>query len=722
MPQGARGGADGSQVAQLEAKLAAMERRIDNLRGGRMVGGAEAFGGGGAGARRGARQHGGSKEVQSRPGDWRCSQCSAFPCFARARRCFACGEPRGAGANLSRPHGRTEHLGPVGADGSRPLLGGRSRPQAASGNSKDCVNGTRCPSVRVPGASIAAKAEAERRRGQAGERPAAFDSVDSFQPVRRGTVPKTSMATAASGGGELATAPKVTVVRNSWAALSEEEDEEDCMETDGPGHATLRADGDDDGTGDHDGVDDGADAEDADGDNAQGDVNEGELRKIWQGHVRACKLMEKNAQDFPAKLLDGARALRDAAERQWRAAKQPQPLHKRLRWAEAALREAESKERAHRVELREHLAAADLRTREIEGRIAVDAARTARKRAALDALRHEASPHPLPTSERAARIAVNGIATDVGPHLAAIIERLASPLGDDAEAIRQQLQLVAVSVSKVEGVLREGTETEAHGGGTAHFNIGDPTAGGTTGGGEDGRPCDGDEGDGRNDNFGRSDTQYPTRWAKQAGHSVWRKHGVASSCDAAEDARKLLRERGVGADNVGSATVAGDSSGLAMAAATTNDLAEADRRNRIEAQRQVMEVQRRQQEPRDEEQQRQDELLRQQRLQTQQDEMRKHQAAMQQAARARAEEEAAQRQALIASMSPQELARAAELHAQQAAIGTQIFGTQSASQLAGMVQQAERQRAEQADVEHLMGTSQEEYLAQQNGDSGACPW
>ncbi len=728
MPHGMRGGANGfrggGQVSQLEAKLAEMEKRIDGMRSGRVDCGAATVGGGVAEARRAMRQRGGSREVEPRPGDWRCSHCNAFPCFARARRCYKCGEFKGAVANLSRPQGRSEYLGPIGADGARPMLGGRASPQAAAGNRRDYSGGERSPTTRVPGASRAALAEAERHRSQPGrgaeQRPEAHDCGDGFRPVRNGVAPKAAAASVAAGGGALQANVKATAVRNSWAALSEEDDDDgDHMETDGPAVG-----GEVGGAGGHDEDDGDAEEGDEDRGDAHGDLDEGALRRAWQGHCHACKLMERNAHDFPARLLDEARALRDAAERQWRAAKQPQPLHKRLRWAEAALREAEGKERAHRQELQEHLAAAEQRTKEIEGRIAVDAARTARRRAALDALRFEAAPRALPSSERAARVAVSGITSDVGPQLAAIIERMATPLGDDAESIRQELQLVAVSVSRVEGVLREGTEADARSGCTAHFDISDTSANGPADGGGDGPPGDDHGGRDGKDNVTRTAAQPLTRWARQAEHGVWKKDGGnnATSGAAVDEARRMLQGKLVGTPTVGSPSATGAPAGPGLEAANTNDLAEAERRSRHMAQQQLLALQQRQQAPKDEQQQLQEDVQRQQRLHSQQEELRKHQAAMQQAAQARAAEEDRQREALIASMSPQELARAAELHAQQAAIGAQVFGTQTASQLADMVHQAERQRAEQAEVEQLMGTSQEDFIAQQSGNTGACPW
>jgi hypothetical protein len=113
--------------------------------------------------------------------------------------------------------------------------------------------------------------------------------------------------------------------------------------------------------------------------------------------------------------------------------------------------------------------------------------------------------------------------------------------------------------------------------------------------------------------------------------------------------------------------------------------------------------------------------------------MQRHQAALEQAAVQRAAEEARQREDLISRMSPAELARAAEVHAQQQAVAAHAFGTLSASQVAGLVHQAHvedvaqeaAREGAQADHDYLMSLSPED-LAQwerdRQGESGAVPW
>ncbi len=161
--------------------------------------------------------------------------------------------------------------------------------------------------------------------------------------------------------------------------------------------------------------------------------------------------------------------------------------------------------------------------------------------------------------------------------------------------------------------------------------------------------------------------------------------------------------------------------------ATTNDLAVAERREREAAQRQWQESQQHQAKERDADQLLQEEQARQQREQRCKEELQRHQAEAQRAAEARAAEEARQREQLIAAMSPEQLALAAEVHAQQLAIGAKAFGTQEAAQMAGLAHQAHVQRAlqdaeekgRQADADHLMAMSPEEF-AQWNRDAQEC--
>ncbi len=266
-----------------------------------------------------------------------------------------------------------------------------------------------------------------------------------------------------------------------------------------------------------------------------------QLRLEWDRHCAALRLLEKDSGSVPPALIEEARRLRDQAEGRWRAAKPQQPLHKRVRWAEAELRDAQSKEDAHRKELDEHLAAAAHRTRELEARLEVDRARTERKKAALADLRGRETLARCPAAESAARMAIVGISTDVAPAMSAIA---ASLWEGDAEK-RRNIQVAIQSLARVEEVLREGTRAAEQGRppegvlgvalGTEHFDIGDGAA------------------EAANDaslphQQVPSLPSSPQRWTKTGSAGQWKK--ARTSSDAVAEASQLLSGQ-CGVDTVG---------------------------------------------------------------------------------------------------------------------------------------------------------------------------
>ncbi len=744
MPQrGGRASRDaGGEGSTLAAKVDELRQMVIELRNGGASApgrGATPAGATGGGERRGSGPGGVSRggNARSRPGDWVCSSCGAAPCFARTVTCYRCGaaRPGGDGRNPSATAARAggglsdmpnsrSYLGPVGAGGSRPLLGRRGQPAATTAPAGQPRSADRCPTVRVPNASAAARAESERLGGagpggprrDAGGQRGNVDG-DGFQQVHGGAASggRSGRPAMGLGGGPLGQrAPAAT--RNSWAALLDEElegggqDQEMATEENDD---DLAANEGDDGGGDsaHHDHDHGHGEDDVEGGEEGGEegdamaqLDEFELKRMWQALGNSVRLLERDPQSPPC-LVAEARARRDAAEERWRAAKKPHPLSKRLKWAEADLRDAESKERQHRLELQQHLEQTARRTRELEERVSVDAARTQRRRAAVEALYAEGAQRPGWAAGSAARVAATGIATDVAPALLAAIERLAHQ-GGDTETIRQELQLVAVSLNRVEGVLRDATDQQPQADdGPERFDISDDANGGGRGGGGGAQGGARPAGD-TSDPAGRPPRPAAAsvpRWSKPSPNEPWRKSApTVSSAGAAEEARRLLlSSTSSGALGAGAGAAGGDGGAPGPGA---DDGSRADDGRRLQQQ---MDEQRRQQE---------EEEMRARRVQQQQEELLRHQAALQQAAEARAAEETRQREALIASMSPQELARAAELHAQQAAVGSQVFGTQAAGHLASMVQQAHvggpavgaTETSERADVDHLMSLSPEE--------------
>ncbi len=330
----------------------------------------------------------------------------------------------------------------------------------------------------------------------------------------------------------------------------------------------------------------------------------------------------------------------------------------------------------------------------------------------------------------AARIAVEGI-SDLAPAIASIIAHLgnsATPVTD----VQTELRSVATTLGYVKEVLQEATDKAMEARGPAHFDI---SGGATTGRGG----CNGGEGNGDDDTTrGGGDgmavpaAQVP-RWVKQHASGPW-KRVATTAAEAVEEARRMLRRR-EGAENAATAEqgeaggqVDGAGAAVAMAAsgATTNDLAVAERRERALAEQQVqLAVQQQQQQPSPQQLQ-QEEQQRLQREQRQREEMAKHQEAVQRAAAERAAQEAREREELIAKLSPAELARAAEVHAQQAAVAAHTFGTAAANHMAGLVHQAHAHHVAQAttggdegvdedEINRLMEMSPEE-LAQHDRD------
>ncbi len=676
------------------------------------VGGSE----GGARAWRGKGAGRGSGGAGGRPGDWTCRECRAYPCFARAAFCYRCKAPRSGGgggagrpaaatSGISRPSDAGGYLGPIGANGSRPMLGRRDEGAAPHGA------GAKLGTDAGHGRSAAREQDDDKTTGT--KVHATKVDEEGFREVPgRGGASYAEVAAAAAARADSGTRGRPIEDKNSWAALTEEEDDEDACDMEeenigeGPGAEETRADGA------------GGGRERQGEDKAAGDEDEQALRGKW---MALCNVVRKLDHDrtVPTELLAEARNQRDAAERRWRAAKQPHPLSKRLRWAEAELRDAESREEAHRSELADHLAQAARRTTELEKRIAVDSARTARKREALKRLYREGGVPSCQGAEKAARIAVAGI-RDLAPSITAVINHMG---GAEApvEEMRKELQAVAAMLGHVESVLQEATKEAMDQRGPAQFDISSGTAGSSDGrGGYEG--CGDDDGTEGGGGGKTTQSAQAQRWVKPNASAPWKRLAVTAA-DAVERARQVLRRR----EEEAMAEGAGDSTGIAEEArvtvgsgATTNDLAEAERRERARAEQQIQLAMQQQQHQPSPQQMQQEEQARMQREQRQREEMAKHQEAMQRAATERAIQEAREREELIAKMSPAELARAAEVHAQQAAVAAHTFGTAAANHMAGLVHQAHAHQVAQAtvgadmeteEVNRLMAMSPEE-LAQ----------
>ncbi len=349
--------------------------------GGLQVGGGGGAGGGGGGL--GTRKGGGGGG-RLRDGEWPC-QCG-FPNRAYREQCFACGRNRpagaeqrsfdgkGAGASAAarakgagggldgkgRRSGGEAHRwggsGPVGANGSRPLLGAYGAkasmaPTGGAGGKGELDKGKGAAGGK-PGGGVGkgpAKGSAMGSSGQQGggadgggamagdhrEAPTAPKgawakpppSVDSegytlVQPRRtwQSAVPadrRTEEASPGVGTG------RPVASRPRWADVDEQSEDEAYAEED------LAAE-------DQAGAGDGAEA--------GARVDPGRLRARYESLARAVREMEKRApvgqDDDPA--IVTLREARDEAEGAWRQAKSPAPLPTRMGRAQVKMDRAEA--------------------------------------------------------------------------------------------------------------------------------------------------------------------------------------------------------------------------------------------------------------------------------------------------------------------------------------------------------------------------------------------
>ncbi len=235
-----------------------------------------------------------------------------------------------------------------------------------------------------------------------------------------------------------------------------------------------------------------ADDDDGPGDDADGgggweedetaaDKTPADLRRAWDEAAAAVRHLERRGGPrMPAAVLERARAHRDEAEMAWRAAKPLHPIGKRLRWAAEAVEAAMDKQRAHRAEVDEFEEDTAKRRAELLARQKVDDERVARKQRELDLLRAEAGPtgtddvagrramaeiRRVRPTMWATRVAFEGIQSEVGPALERAVEAL--PEGSPAW---MDLQGILSTVTNIHGVLAQAvTNTDE----TCTYNIGD---------------------------------------------------------------------------------------------------------------------------------------------------------------------------------------------------------------------------------------------------------
>ncbi len=361
---------------------------------------------------------------QPRQGDWRCG-CGFFPNFAHRRACFSCGKQRGNLADGAATRGSGSLLGPVGAGGLRPQLSwGTARAAATAG--KDVA-----PSFRVPGASLAARANAAQPAGQrrapalaaaaskcsadgrATERGsattvagAADTDDDGFQTVLpRGR----SRKRAADGGGDVGGATDV-----------DDADDVDAMGEDGGGTSRGAAA-------------DGAEGADGEGD---GDLDDAptpaQLRRRWQEEIAVVKRLGQQGlpADHPA--FEAACQARDSAERAWREAKDPTPLAVRLSRAQSKVDRAIALQADTRAAIQKLEAEYKAQLAILEQKMAEDLDRVRLRRRQLEEVQAEAGAgvgggggvHRAGVD--AARKVHSAMCNEMAPAVAALVEQVDS--------------------------------------------------------------------------------------------------------------------------------------------------------------------------------------------------------------------------------------------------------------------------------------------------------
>ncbi len=422
-----KGGGDGALARQI---LELLQRQCGDQRG---SGGARRRDDAGD-RNRGISRAGNTRgERQRREGDWTCGGCGFEPNFQFRQRCWQCGESR-AGRQASGGGGPGALTrGPIGADGLRPLLGGRAARPAAKETAP--ATSPKPPTHRVPGSSLAAAAMGAR--GTA--RPAASVAVAEVQP-RGGTAwgPGGAKSAGTAPGGDVdEDGFRVVLGRRKKASTVDGRDMRSGggTGTDGADNADTTMHGD---LGKHGRTEPKTVVKERETDDAEDDGDEeaedapgpAELRRRWMAEVGIAKQLARQGLSSSHPAMAAATAARDAAERRWRDAKEPAPIAKRLGWAHKKLDRAieiQTETRAAIAKLEEDF---NSKRAELQERLDEDTERVRKRRHQLAGVQGEAgagSPSASATrgpGGEAVRRACGTIRDKVAPALSALAEQL----------------------------------------------------------------------------------------------------------------------------------------------------------------------------------------------------------------------------------------------------------------------------------------------------------
>ncbi len=373
--------------------------------------------GGGSSKRSDSRLASAKGVPQSRDGDWRCSSCSFQPNFGFRQKCWKCGKARGAQQPAGGGKFTNLAAGPIGANSSRPLLGGGPGRMGAD------ASGDKSPTFRVPGASVAAKAVAARASaaaassvqatgigkqgmgggGNAGTGSSKCDTnlldEDGFQTVRR-------------RGGR---------ARNSAAGDLARELGSDADDVDMAGNATPGAE-------DEEGVDE------DDDDGAEAEPEPTALRQRWQQEIVVVKQLARQGikPDHPA--MVAACEARDEAEKKWREAKSPAPLATRLGWAQKKLDRAIGIQAETRLEMVELEKDFNAKWAVLQARMEEDSERVNKRRRQLQTVQEEAGGSATQRLRGGGGEAVRKACDTLRHTVAPALVELAEQLGTGTEA------------------------------------------------------------------------------------------------------------------------------------------------------------------------------------------------------------------------------------------------------------------------------------------------
>ncbi len=515
-------------------------------------------------SRGGAADRGGGQQPaksRTRDGEWGC--ICGFPTNRSWRTaCHACGRPRDMAEGGRAPGGKGGSRGassgggaqgqggvrgvggggrwgggPVGANGSRPLLFRRSeandgrmdKGRAKGGCDRTPWNG------KGPNDAATAGQGCAQSKGKGGtEKGAGKGKMGNHEGTASGK--GDGGRTQGLDGGKWIRPTRIVdeedfelvQPRKVWAGKGGEKtggEGAHQQQTTGGGATNLRRRWSDEASDDDDGLDDDAADDDEDNDDRAADdgvVDPKQLRAAYEEHVRAVRDMERRGGYGPA--LETLRRARDAAEGAWRGAKEPAPLPRRLAWAEAKLQKAEAALTRARYALDEFDADMEKQREILCARVREADEWYRWRQCQLDDVHAEAGERATGRNGGQENVAGEEVRQRIRGHMLPEVQAILEEL-QDGTAVHERLTLLAASLADAEQKLVGGD----HGDGVQRFDMGDDDMwDGDEGIGDDGCATDGQETTRRTTTaHARNGDGKPAVW-KPEGPGRWSRKGVDS--------------------------------------------------------------------------------------------------------------------------------------------------------------------------------------------------